>query len=99
MASEPWFVLYKGPMQYKFKPCSAAGWLPFAAFMLVAMAPVLIAPLLPEPFWGLAIWLATFPVAFLILWRFARARSRVIDLGAVETDWAEFEAWKKRGKR
>ena len=99
MDLEPRFVLYKGPMQYKLKPCSAAGWLSFAAFMVVAIAPVLIAPLLPEPLWGMAIWLITFPTAFLIFWRFARARSRVIDLGAVETGWAEFEAWKKRGKR
>jgi hypothetical protein len=99
MDANPWFIIYKGRAQYKLSPASRDGWMSFAVFMLVALLPVLAMPLLPNPVWGMAIWFVTFPLAFFVFWRFAKTRARIIDLTAVERDWDEFEAWRKRGKR
>jgi hypothetical protein len=94
-----WFVIYKGTGNYKLKPRNRAGWLSFAAFMTVLFAPMPLAFLIGHPFWGLAASMAVFPLAFIVFARFAKARARTVDLDAVDRDWAEFEAWKKRGKR
>lgn len=96
---DAWFVVYTGNGQYKIKPRNRAGWLSFIAFMVVAIAPSLFIAIMRDPVPMFVVWLVIFPVALFFFWRFAKARARVIDLSAVEKDWDEFQAWKKRGRR
>jgi hypothetical protein len=96
---DAWFVLYKGTGNYRLQPRNRAGWLSFAAFISTTLLPLCFIPLVREPLWILAVFFLIFPISLLVFSRFAKERARIIDLNAVDKDWDEFEAWRKRGKR
>ena len=101
--NDEWFVIEKGRGRYRLRPVSGGGWLAFLLFMAVMLAPIMAFTFFAAkneltPLWMLA-WLPWFGLVLWLFMGWARQRAKVIDLDEVARDYAEFQAWKRRGKR
>ena len=97
---DPWFTYLRGRGRLHVAPRNAKGWLATIAFGLALALPAFALPALMEASpWLLAPYLALLLVALLLFLRWAKGRSQVVDLDEIGRDYAEFQQWKKRGRR
>lgn len=99
MMDEPMFVIERGRARYRLAPRTPGGWLAvlvYMALLLGPMFPVMLLRLNPALLFLLLPWAALLTLLF---FRWARPRAKVIDLLAVERDYAAFDEWRRQQRK
>jgi uncharacterized membrane protein YhaH (DUF805 family) len=95
----PMFVIEHGRGRYRLQPRTASGGLVFAVYLLALLAPglaIIAFRLHPILHISLLLWGA---VTTWLFFRWAKPRSKIIDLNAVEREYEAFLEWQKQQGR
>ena len=97
---DPMFNYFRGRGRLQVVPRNGKGWAATALFVVAITLPAAAMPwLLDISPWLLVPHFALILVAIFAFTRWAKSRSRVIDLAEIDRDYDEFQEWKKRKGR
>lgn len=100
MMDDPWFTYFRGRGKMQITPRSGKGWAAVIAFTLAVTVPAFGLPwAIGRSPWLLVPYLLLTLLLTVAFVRWAITKSERVDLTMTAAELAEFNEWKRRGKR